>query len=82
MRSPTSLHLWKTRLSDSVIQVGFYRTQVQVRGKRLVDRIVDQWRTPGLWGHIFAGQVEVDCETLLLRVMKALKVFVLRQRIG
>lgn len=69
-------------LSDSDIQVRFYRTQVHAWGKRLVDRNVDLWHAPGLWEHIFVGKVEVEGETWLLRVMNTPKLFILRQRVG
>jgi hypothetical protein len=69
-------------LSDSDIQVGFYRTQIHAWGQLLVDRNVDLWHNPGLWEHIFVGQVEVEGENWLLRVMNTPKLFILRQRIG
>ncbi|CAB9514742.1 expressed unknown protein [Seminavis robusta] len=68
-------------LSDTEIQVGFYRTQIHMWDKLLVDRHVDLWRNPGSWQHIFVGQVEVDGESLLLRVMNTPKLFILQQPI-
>ena len=68
-------------LSDTDIEVGFYRTQIHLWGQQVLDRNVELWRTPGRWEHIFVGQVEVEGQTLLLRVMNTPKLFILLKKV-
>ena len=89
-KGPLRISIFANRkvIDAHTIEVQFYRTRVELFGKKLVERNIE---TPiGIWKQIFVGQVTIDdddhCnkkegETMLLRVMNTPKLFILKQTI-
>lgn len=67
-------------LNDDEIEVCFYETQIHLFDKLVLKRSVDLGH-PGIWKHLFVGQVTIGNEKMLLRVMNTPKLYVLTQPI-